>query len=148
MPDFDWVTARVATGAAITSAADVDALVTAGVTHVLDARAEMDDAPLLSTHPALLYCWNPTDDDGKSKPADYWAKTLLFALPALAAPHNRVYFHCAAGINRGPSNAYAALRAQGLSPITAMGLIKTARPQAQARYSGDVDIAIPILGYA
>jgi hypothetical protein len=135
--DFDLITTRVATGAALSPEADVQALVDAGITHVVDARAEFDDAPLFAAHPATSYLWNPTEDDGQHKPPEYFAKTLSFSLPALAIPHTKVYCHCNAGVNRGPSNVIAVMVAQGWTAGGAIALLKAARPQAQASYAED-----------
>jgi protein-tyrosine phosphatase len=146
--DFDLITTRVATGAALSSEADVQALVDAGITHVVDARAEFHDAHLFVSHQSISYLWNPTEDDGQHKPPEYFAKTLSFALPALALPHTKVYCHCAAGVNRGPSNALAVMVAQGWTLGGAMALLRAARPQAQASYANDAAAAVRELGYA
>jgi hypothetical protein len=45
--DYDWITNRVATGAALSSAEDVQVLVDAGVTAVVDARAVERAGPML-----------------------------------------------------------------------------------------------------
>jgi hypothetical protein len=56
--DFDFVTSRLATGTAITGPADVQVLVAAGVTHIIDCRDDFNDAPLLAGNPAISYLWN------------------------------------------------------------------------------------------
>lgn len=147
MADFSQITGRLLTGAAVNSSADVDALAAAGVTHIIDCRAEFDDAMLLSSHPHMLYLWNGMADDGLPKPATWFGKSFAFALPALAMPDTKIYAHCAAGINRGPSMAYALMCACGWDGPTALALIKAKRPVAQARYSGDADKAIISLGF-
>lgn len=142
----NWITGRLATGGAISSTADVQILAACGVTHVIDCRAEFDDGHLLASG-GFFYLYNPTADDGTTKPASWFGRSLAFALPALAHRHHRVYAHCAAGVNRGPSTAYAVLRALGLTPSDAMSLVKSGRPQALVRYAADADLAIPNLGY-
>jgi protein-tyrosine phosphatase len=137
----------VATGAALTSAADVDQLVAAGITHVVDATNAENDAPLFASHPAITYCWNPTPDDGQPKPDSYWATTLNFALPMFVQPHTKLYAHCSAGINRGPSNAVCVLMALGWTKSSAMAALKAARPQAQAQYANNAAAAVVSLGY-
>jgi protein-tyrosine phosphatase len=87
------------------------------------------------------------NDDGHVKPIDWFKRAIDFALPALALPNTKIYAHCAAGINRGPSLAYAILRAQGLEANLAYSLIKTARPISFIGYAKDADIAIKSLGY-
>jgi dual specificity phosphatase 3 len=148
MADFSFVTARLATGAAVSSPDDVTALTDAGVTHVIDCRAEFDDGPLFAGVPGVQYLWNPTPDDGQHpKPLEWFTGSLEFALPALIQPRARVYAHCAAGVNRGPSTAYAIMRALGWTASAARAAITAARPQAQIAYADDADRAIAMLGY-
>lgn len=146
MTDFNFVTDRVATGAAVSSPDDVRLLYAAGVTHVIDCRREFDDTPLFADA-KMMVLWNGTDDDGQPKPADWFQRSLAFALAALAQPKMKVYAHCAAGVNRGPSTAYAILRAVGFTPAQAEKVIRAARPQVGLRYKGDADTAIGVLGY-
>ena len=148
--DYDWITNRVATGAGLSSADDVQVLVDAGVTAVVDARAELDDAPFFAHHKDVLYLWNPTSDDGAHKPAAYWAKTLAFSMPILAQPHTKVYFHCAYGFNRGPSNAACVLMALGWPKDAAVSLIQAKRPctVGGVRYADDAWAAVETLGFA
>lgn len=147
MADFNFATRRVATGAAITSEADVQALITAGVTHVIDNRGEFDDMPLLATHPEITYIYNGVPDDGQPKPTSWFQKAIEFSLDALSHPKNKVYSHCAAGVNRGPSVCYAILRAQGLDQNTAETLIRNVRPQVGLAYKNDANRAVRELGY-
>ena len=148
MADFNFVTVRLAAGAAIGSPKDVQALIAAGVTHIIDCRADFDDASLLASRPELHYLWNGVNDDGQPKPASWFEKSISFALSAFVAnPHYRVYAHCQAGVNRGPSTCYAILRALGLNTALAENLIRTARPQVQLRYKPDADAAVHLLGY-
>jgi hypothetical protein len=114
---------------------------------VVDARAEFDDAQLFARHLAVSCLWDPTEDDGQHKPPEYFAKTLSFALPALALPHTKVYCHGTAGVNRGPSNAIAIMVAQGWTLGGAVALLRAARPHAQASYANDAAAAVQALGY-
>lgn len=148
--DCSFITERVATGAAIATNEDVTDLVALGVTHVIDARAEFDDAALLmASDPGMLYLWDPAEDDGQPKPADWFKRALCFAMPALARPGNIVLTHCAAGVNRGPSLCYCILRALGSSAIDAINLLHARRPATSGgiRYSGDAEIALKTLGW-
>jgi hypothetical protein len=43
---FNFVTERIAVGGGISSKADVDQIVVAGITHVIDMRAEFDNETL------------------------------------------------------------------------------------------------------
>ena len=147
MADFTFVTARLATGAAISSQADVDALVAAGITHCIDCRIEFDDTPLLAGS-GMAYLWNGTADDGTHKGTAWFASSLTFALPMFTLPHTKLYCHCAAGVNRGPSTAYACMQALGWSAADAEAAIRAARPQVGLAYKGDADAAVAALGYA
>ena len=147
MSDFNFVNGRVATGAAITIQADVDDLLASAVTHIIDCRAEFDDWQLLAQS-GVSYLWNGTQDDGNPKPTEWFEKSISFALAALAHPKNKIYAHCAAGSNRGPSTAYAILRALGYPAGLAETQIRLARPQVGLRYKNDADSAVVLLGYA
>lgn len=147
MADFDFITARLATGAAINGPEEVQELLEQGVTHVIDCRTEFDDAALLAVDPQVSYLYNGTADDGQSKPTAWFEKSIEFALSALAQPKHKVYAHCAAGVNRGPSTAYAILRAFGFSQLGAESLIRVARPQVGLAYQADADRAIAELGF-
>lgn len=147
MSDYNFVTARVATGAAVNTAEDVADLVAKGITHVIDCRSEFDDAPLFAQNKNISYLYNGTDDDGGVKPPEWFDKSIQFALDALTHHSTKVYAHCAAGINRGPSTAYAILRAVGFTTEGAEQAIRAARPQVGLRYKNDADNAIKTLGY-
>lgn len=146
MADFSMVTARLATGAALSSPDDVAALKAAGITHVVDERAEFDDGQLLAGS-GLVYLWNPTQDDGQPKPDAWWQANISFALQAYSALGTCLLCHCAAGVNRGPSAAYGVIRAcWGFVPAAATLLIRTARPQAGIAYAGDFERWWPARG--
>jgi len=146
--DFSFVTARLATGAAVSSAADVQQLLGAGITHIIDCRAEFDDGPLLASSGAH-YLYDPTADDGQHpKPTAWFGAGIGFALPALAQPRTKVYAHCAAGVNRGPSIAAAILMALGINGPAVRQMIISARPQVSLAYFDDAVAAVASLGYA
>ena len=146
MADFAIITSRLATGAAVSSPDDVLALQQAGITAVIDCRAEFDDGQLLAGA-GLANLWNGTDDDGQPKPVSWFAASLGFALPLIAQPHQLVYCHCAAGVNRGPSTAYAVMLALGWDSDAAANTIRAARPQVGLAYAGDARAAVASLGY-
>lgn len=126
--DFNFVTDRIAVGAAISSKADLDELVSQGITHILDMRAEFDDSTL--NDPAVTVLWLPQVDDGTMRPPGQYRRGVQFAYQALALPEAvKVYCHCAAGVNRGPTMCYALLRAFGIKQPDAIQMIRTARPQ-------------------
>lgn len=145
--DFTIITPRLATGAAISTLDDVDALFAAGIRAVIDCRAEYDDGNLLLARPGLFtYIWNGTDDDGQTKPPAWFEKSWDFALDQFKKP-GIVYCHCAAGINRGPSTAYAIMLACGWYPAAAKIEIESKRPATVAglRYAADAEAAVKSL---
>jgi protein-tyrosine phosphatase len=148
--DFNFVTTRLATGAAITGSVDVLALAAAGITHVIDCRDDFDDTPLLASHAAISYLWNGMPDDGDpATHGDAWfGKSLAFALPALSSPHTKVYCHCAAGVNRGPSTAFAIMLASGFTPSDAESIIRAARPVVGLAYKTEAIASATNLGYS
>jgi len=128
-----------------TTPADLDLLYAAGGRWVIDVRAEFDDAPLLAQHKDVAYLWNPTDDDGAPKPAEWFERSYQFAKPLLEADEVGGP-HCAAECNRGPSTAYYILRRHWkLDPAAAESAIRIARPQVGLRYKADADAAIAAL---
>jgi dual specificity phosphatase 3 len=145
--DFNFITSRIATGAALSSAADVESIVAAGIDTVVDCRDSFDDGPLFAGNTAINYLWNPTPDDGVFKPPEYWLRTLMFVLPLLALPDAKVLCHCAAGINRGPSTAYCVMVALSFPPLLAANMIRQARPVVGLRYASDALAACHKLGY-
>jgi dual specificity phosphatase 3 len=146
--DYSQITERLFTGAAISTNDDVSDLVAAGVTHIIDARSEFDDAAtILASDPGLYYIWDPADDDGQPKPDGWYQRAITFAIDALSRRGKVVFTHCAAGVNRGPSLAFAILRAQGMSDTDAFNLIKRQRPQAQIAYRQDANRALTALGW-
>jgi hypothetical protein len=149
--DYNWVTPRVATGGAIYSPDDVDRLIADGVTHIATMAIELEDETAEFIDGRLPHLRNGTDDDGKWKDAEWFKTTLDFARDALADPKARVYIHCGAGINRGPSGAYAVMREQGFGAREAYDRITNVR--TVARYNGVIyaacaDVAVAALGIA
>lgn len=124
---FNFVTERIAVGGGITSKADVDQIVVAGITHVMDMRAEFDDDILNDNRITIL--WLPQEDNGEMRPPGHYRKGIQFAFPALALPNTKVFPHCSAGLDRGPTMCYALLRAFGVSRTDAIAMVRTARPE-------------------
>ncbi len=139
--DHQWVTKRIALGSAVVTRGQVQALIADGITHVLDCRlAEGGGALYEGT--TIRYLANPTADDGKPKPVEWFKKGIGFVLTSLAIPNARVLIHCMMGVSRSPSMTYAVLRALGNSGDDAVKLIRTARVLAGVRYREDADRAI------
>jgi protein-tyrosine phosphatase len=123
---FNFVTERIAVGGGISSKADVDQIVAAGITHVIDMRAEFDDDTLNDSRITIL--WLPQEDNGEMRPPGHYRRGIQFAFPALALPKTKVFPHCAAGLNRGPTMCYALLRAFGFPQREAIAMILAVRP--------------------
>lgn len=145
--DYNFVTKRLATGGGLRTSADVDQLIADKITHIIDCCGEFNDITLLAAYPGISYLYNGTEDDGKPKPPIWFAKSIEFALQAFVEAHCRLYVHCAAGVNRGPSTAYAILLALGLPPTIAEQLIRSNRPQVGLAYKIDAEAAVIDLGY-
>src|ERR1700680_2241114 len=163
MADFSRITELLFCGGQIKSAADAAELVEAGVTHIINAQHEHSDASRIGT---LSYLWDPTeDDDVHPKPVTWFGNAVDFALAALARPGTVVLTHCAHGVNRGPSLAYAILRAhtlrlgraesysdcrhrrEGWPRHDAYALLKERRPQVRVGYRDDADAALRALSW-
>ena len=125
--DISWVTERIALGGAIWNARNMEELVQAGVTHVLNMQIEFDDRPLAEPF-GIPVLWNPTDDDFLPKPPELLKRGVEFALAAMEDPEARLYVHCAAGVHRAPMMTLAVLCAMEWKIDAAMVLIETRRP--------------------
>lgn len=150
MIDFDFITAFLATGGALTSPDDVVILKDAGITHVIDCTWTEVDQEILGNETEISVLWNPTEDDGSYKPPYWFLHSIEYAFMALQKPHTRLYTHCNRGINRGPSTAFAILFAFGIEYSTAIDMIHKARPitrQGGIRYANDAANGLLALGY-
>lgn len=140
--DFDFVTDRIATGGGIWTAADVERLQKAGITHVICTASELAWRSEDVVAPRIPVLVNGRVDDGMPKDPDWFRRSILFAIDALQDPSAKVYAHCWSGKNRGPSTAYAIMRAIGYPPEVAEELIRKARPEVRLRYIPDVEEAL------
>jgi hypothetical protein len=141
------VTHRLATGGGIADDLDVGTLLAAGVNFVIDCRSEFDDAELLAQHPQIAYLFCGTEDDGKIKPPEWFAKGIDFGLAQLTHPRRRGYIHSALGVNRGPSMLYAVLIAFGINFSEALEMVLSGRPEARLDYAHDAEHAVQALFY-
>jgi dual specificity phosphatase 3 len=117
-----------------------------GVTHVINGmRENTEEKWVLGV--GMSYLHVPVEDDGKPKAVEWFKTAIEWALPILACPRNKLYVHCRGGNQRGPSLAYAILRATGLKPSDAEYVIRKRRPQVGLRYKKDADQAIKELKY-
>lgn len=117
---------------------DLRDLETEGVTHIIDNRSEWSDEEFVARHaPRIRYLHNGHDDDGLRMPDSWFERGVGFALQALQRPGTTVLAHCHMGVNRGPSMAFAILLGQGVDPVAALDLIRTARPIVGLAYAAD-----------
>ena len=108
----------------------MQAVVRAGVTHIIDMQIEFDDTSLAGPY-GLEVLWDPIDDDFKAKPAKVFEAGVEFAVAALdQLEENKIFIHCAAGVHRAPMMTLALLRALGWSLEDARHLIEERRPVA------------------
>ena len=142
-PNIDFVTDRLATGGDLhpdpaMAAEELDTLVAAGITHVVDVRIEWNDEDLVARHaPELTYIHLGIDDAGQRVPDEWFDQGVAAASNALAQPSSKVLTHCHMGINRGPSLAFAVLLWDGWDPVEALDAIRRARPIAAIGYAED-----------
>jgi hypothetical protein len=139
--DHQWITDRIALGSAVLTADHVRAVTQEAITHVLDLRLCEGGADLWrGTAVTHLHCG--TADDGKPKPAAWFERGVGFVLGALAVPRARILIHCALGVSRAPSMAYAVMRVMGWPPEEAVARIRRARALASVTYRMDADRAV------
>ena len=127
--DYDWITDRLAVGGAIWTRRNMQLLAATGVTHVVNMQMEFNDSQI-SDGTGVSVLWNPCDDDFLEKPPELFRQGVEFALHAYQEPGSRIYFHCSAGVHRGPMMLLAFLSAQDMSMDEAMALICSKRPSA------------------
>ncbi len=129
--DYHFITSRLAVGGGIWTRENLEALMRAGITHIINTQAEFDDSALRHDgdgEPQIL--WLAMDDDFQPKPARPFFQGAKFALAAWQAPEAKVFVHCASGIHRAPMVALALLRVLGYSRRDAIDLLLSRRPVA------------------
>jgi len=125
--DMTWVTGRIAVGAGIWAAKNMEEVARTGVTHIIDMQIEFDDTRLAEPH-AIEVLWNPIDDDFQPKPPEVFRRGVEFATDALRQDGTKLFIHCAAGVHRAPMMALAVLCSLGWTPDAAQELIEKKRP--------------------
>ncbi len=125
--DITWITPRIAVGGGIWTDENMQQVVRAGITHIIDMQVEFDDTALAAPY-GVEVLWLPVDDDFKPKPAGIFVRAAEFAVRTLDQSETKLYIHCAAGVHRGPMMALAILRVLGTSTEEAMALIEQRRP--------------------
>lgn len=147
-----WVLPRLGVGSSPKTVADAARLVALGVTHVLDVREVRDisdgntaDAPQKYVGTGITYHRSPMRDNGRQAPVSTYVDAVTFVKNAFAQPGTRVLIHCAAGMYRSPSVAYAVLRAMGHSPTDAWREVVSARRVARRQYIPGAEASVPSL---
>jgi hypothetical protein len=136
--DHDWIDGRIAVGGGVWRDSHVAHLRSEGITHVIDCRSEASAEMLYRDSGIELFCCR-TDDDGAKKGERWFGRGVPYALGILARPGTKLLVHCAAGVNRGPSMAYAILRAMGIETASAEAMIRMARPCVALLYRDDAE---------
>jgi protein-tyrosine phosphatase len=115
----------------------LEELVDAGVTHVIDVRVEWSDEELVAeAAPEVRYLHHGMDDAGQRVPPAWFEAGVAFASAAIE-DGGVVLCHCHMGINRGPSLGFAVLLAQGWEVVAALDAVRAARPVAFMAYAED-----------
>jgi protein-tyrosine phosphatase len=128
--DITWLEDRIAVGGGIWSAANMAAVSSAGITHIINMQIEFPDDTMLAKPYGIEVCWNPVDDDFEPKPPEVFERGVEFAQEALEDPKAKLFIHCAAGVHRAPMMALAVLAVRGSTLEDAMDLIERLRPVA------------------
>jgi protein-tyrosine phosphatase len=143
-PNLHFVTDTLAIGGDLdtdrphVALGQLEAVKDLGITHIVDCRLEWSDEDFVAQHaPGILYLHNPTDDDGRSRPENFFERGVEFALAAMDNPDAKVLVHCHMGINRAPSLGLAVLMQLGIDPVEAIAMIRRARPIAAVGYATD-----------
>lgn len=138
--DYQWVTGRIALGSAVSEPEHVQALVSDGITHVLDCRVGPSGEALYAGT-GIVYRQNGVADDGKPKADEWFFRGIDFVVGALRRPHHKALVHCRFGMSRSPTMVYAILRAQGVPADEANQLVRDARVVARVTYPDDAERA-------
>jgi len=116
-----WVHDRILVGGSIIDVEDADKLRQLGITHVLSAEHERDDAGKWPDDRRARFEW---PDDGADIPEATLHKVMQYASDVLSQQDAILYAHCQMGGSRGPTLGYIALRwALKMSPGEAMRAI-------------------------
>lgn len=130
MSKIVWITPKIAVSGR-QQLSDAPHMAQTGITAVLNLTIRPDPKWTFQTHN------DGTPDDGQPKSAAWFRDGINFVLNAL--PHGKVLIHCEAGVNRGPSMAYAVLRSQGRSISDATELVTRKCGVKSIRYAADYE---------
>ncbi len=137
-----WVHDRILVGGSIMNPDDGEELRRIGITHVLSAEDQQDDA---GKWPDEYRARHAFVDDGADVDLDLVHKMIGYAKAALVVEGSTLYVHCKMGGSRGPTLGYLALRtAFEFSPARAMDAIRIHRGAwtPHLRYIHSVERAI------
>jgi hypothetical protein len=116
----------------------LDDLVGAGITHIVDLRDEWSDQSLVTGWaPGIAYLHHRVEDAGQRIPAEWFEGLLEWVEAAWQEPGSKVLVHCHMGVNRAPSAAFALLLAQGWPVRDALNALRRVRPIALIDYAAD-----------
>jgi predicted protein tyrosine phosphatase len=124
--DYQMVTDRIGVGAEIRTPENMARIAQAGFTHIISMQEDVDDGAMAAPHGIQVH-WERILDDYEPKAPEHFARVIAFAQQALADPEAQLYFHCYAGVHRGPLMTLAVLRSLGHTSGEAQFLIKSAR---------------------
>lgn len=144
LANADFATRRIAVGGDLSpnfilARQQLEELSEAGITHIIDVRAEWSDQLLVHRWaPEIHYLHHPVADDGAIIPPAWFDTAVEWVGRALADPNARVLVHCHMGVNRSPSLVLALLLDAGMPLRAALDAIRTARPVAAIDYASSV----------
>ncbi|MFL1999546.1 dual specificity protein phosphatase family protein [Microbacterium sp. A1-JK] len=132
-----WIGGELHPTAPATARSQLEELCSAGIDSIIDCRYERDDiAWVTDAKPQIDYLHIGVKDAGQRMPDSWFDDGTEYALEQIDQGHV-VLAHCQAGINRGPSIAYAILIAQGWDAVEALDHIRSSRPIARIGYAED-----------
>jgi protein tyrosine phosphatase (PTP) superfamily phosphohydrolase (DUF442 family) len=124
-PDLTWIADDLAIGGRVLDD-EWPTIAKAGVTAVIDCRAEARDPVEVLDRLGIAFLHLPTPDSGSFTPEQV-AQGATWVHERLSAGQ-RVLVHCQAGKGRSVLIGASALTLRGLSPDEALSLIRARRP--------------------
>lgn len=139
--NISWLTDTLATGGDLSYLPwirrdQVQEIIDAGITHIIDMRIEDDDYDLWESHGIQYINLGTEDRVGHVVSNELFDEAVEFARLA-DEMGGKVLAHCHMGINRGPSAAAAILLDRGMGPYKVLRLIKEKRPIVGLAYFMD-----------
>jgi protein-tyrosine phosphatase len=142
LANINFVTERLAVGGDLSpnfahAHRQLDELLEAGITHIVDLREEWSDESLVHTWaPQVHYLQHRVADAGQQIGPQWFAELAAWVADALQDPDAKVLVHCHMGVNRAPSAMLALLLAEGRGLRPSLDAIRRARPVAVIDYAG------------